>query len=150
MPGVGDGATRWGFVAGFFDAGAVTGAATGVTLAGTDFLADTLGALTAGACAELVANCTAGRVTFDALFTQLSGSSEHRDVADAAGASSAQDASANNSWSGRVRFTWASEQDAPGTRIDRLYRLKGWKRWIFARLRRRDGPAEPVGAQSVP
>jgi hypothetical protein len=48
-------------------------------------------------------------------------------VANAADASREQAASANSSWNGRVRFTWASEQDAPGTRIDRLYRVKGWK-----------------------
>ena len=76
----------------------------------------------AGVGVVVVATWIAGRDALDALFTQLSGSSEQRAVADAAGASSAQVASTNNNWSGRVRFTWASRQDAPGTRIDRLYR----------------------------
>lgn len=123
IPGVGDavrGATRCGFAAGFL----VTGATTG----GAGFSTGALGVtVVESACVELVASWTAGRDTFDALFTQLSGSSPQRVVANAAGASNEQAASANSRWSGRVRFTWASEQDAPGTRIDRLYRVEGWK-----------------------
>jgi len=122
MPGVGDavrGATRCGFVAGFLGAGATT--------AGAGFFAGALGVTAAGACVEFVASWTAGRDALDALFTQLSGSSPQRVVANAAGASSEHAVSANSRWSGRVRFTWASEQDAPGTRIDRLYRVEGWK-----------------------
>lgn len=87
MPGVGDvvrGGAGLGLAAGFFTtaAGFLAGAVV-VTGAG------------AGVCVLFEASCTAGRDALDALFTQLSGSSEQRDMANAAVANSEQAANTN-------------------------------------------------------
>ena len=96
IPGVGDVervAPFFGFAA-FF----ATGAAAG-------FFAVTAGASTAGVDAEVLASWAEVRAGFDALFMQLSGSSEQRAPAYAAVDSSATAAIAKSSWSGRFRFT---------------------------------------------
>ncbi len=105
MPGVGEvvrGTTRCGLAAGFLAAAAgLCAGTTGATCIG------------AAECELLVASWTAGRDPLDALFTQLSGSSEQRVLANAADANNEQAAIANSRCSGRIRFTWASNRTLP-------------------------------------
>ena len=105
MPGVGDVervAPFFGFAADFFATGA-----------GAAFFVITAGASGAGAGADVLASWAEVRAGFDALFMQLSGSSEQRAPAYAAVDISATAAIAKSSWSGRIRFTWASDRTLP-------------------------------------